>query len=131
MPGYVPAGNASLNFPQAAKLFAGDAPVTTSRAAGGTNVKLAIYTVIALVADKIVPVNPAASDGSQIPAGILSAPLDTTAATGDVNAWAPYYNGGDFNHEALVWPAAWDTLAERRAAFAQTSTVKINTILDY
>ncbi len=29
----------------------------------------------------------------------------------------PYYSGGIFNHEALVWPAADDTLAERRAAF--------------
>jgi hypothetical protein len=30
---------------------------------------------------------------------------------------APYYSGGSFNHEALVWPAADDTLAERRVAF--------------
>jgi hypothetical protein len=33
----------------------------------------------------------------------------------------PYYSGGIFNHEALVWPAAESTLAARRAAFAGTN----------
>lgn len=40
------------------------------------------------------------------PIAAVSAPVD-----------CPYYSGGIFNHEALVWPAADDTLAERRAAF--------------
>jgi len=32
-------------------------------------------------------------------------------------AMAPVYLSAFFNHEALVWPAAVDTLAERQAAF--------------
>lgn len=111
------------------QIFAGEAPVTTNRAEGGTNVTLAERTVIAIVADKIVAYNPAGVDGSEVAAGILAAPLDTTAATGTPGSWAPYYTGGDFNHAALVWPAATDTLAERRAVFAQTSTIKISTVL--
>lgn len=44
------------------------------------------------------------------PIGASDAPVDT-----------PYYSGGVFNHEALVWPAATSTLALRRAAFNGTN----------
>ena len=123
------AGNDSISIPAVPQIFAGSAEVTTNRAQGGTNVKLAVLTVIALVGDKIVQYNPAGSDGSEVAAGILAAPLDTTAATGVAGSWAPYYTGGDFNHAALVWPAATDTLAERRAAFASTGTIKVSSVL--
>ena len=123
------AGNDSTVIAAPAQIFAGSAEVTTNRAQGGTNVKLAALTVIALVGDKIVQYNPAGSDGSEVAAGILAAPLDTTAATGVAGSWASYYTGGDFNHAALVWPAATDTLAERRAAFASTGTIKISTVI--
>lgn len=127
---FTPAGNDSMSFPQAIQLFAGEAPITTNRAAGGTAVTLAQYTVIAIVADKIVAYNPAGSDGSEVAAGILCTALNTDAGAGGVaGSWAPYYTGGDFNHAALVWPAATDTLAERRAAFASTGTIKISTVL--
>lgn len=49
--------------------------------------------------------------------GIAHEPV--AAATGPVDC--PYYSGGIFNHEALVWPAAESTLAARRAAFAGTN----------
>lgn len=120
------AGNDSLTLSAPTQVFAGDAPVTTNRAQGGTSVTLAQYTVIAIVADKIVQWDPAGSGDVTKAAGILATPLDTVAKPG---SWAPYYTGGDFNHAALVWPAAIDTLAERRAAFAQTDTVKISTVL--
>lgn len=123
------AGNESISIPAVPQIFAGSAEVTTNRAQGGTNVKLAALTVIALVGDKIVQYNPAGSDGSEVAAGILATPLDTTAATGVAGSWAPYYTGGDFNHAALVWPAATDTLAERRAAFASTGTIKVSSVL--
>lgn len=42
--------------------------------------------------------------------------LEPIAAV-DASVDCPYYSGGIFNHEELVWPAADDTLAERRAAF--------------
>lgn len=130
MPAFTPAGNDSMSFPQPVNLFAGSAPITTNRAQGGVNVNLPAYRVIALVNDLIVAHNPAASDGSQIAAGILVTPLNTNAgAGGTAGAWAPYYTGGDFNHEALVWDAATDTFAERRSAFSPTGTIKISKII--
>ena len=69
------AGNDSTVIAAPAQIFAGSAEVTTNRAQGGTNVKLAALTVIALVGDKIVQYNPAGSDGSEVAAGILAAPL--------------------------------------------------------
>ena len=129
MSAFIPAGNDAMTFPKPVQLFAGEAPVTTNRAEGGTSVKLAAYTVIAIVGDKIVAHNPAATDGSEVAAGILCTPLDTTAATGVPGSWAPYYTGGDFNHAALVWDSTLTTLAARRAEFAQTGTIKISKVL--
>ena len=123
------AGNDSISIPAVPQIFAGSAEIVTNRAQGGTNVKLDALSVIALVGDKIVQYNPAGSDGSEVAAGILAAPLDTTAATGVAGSWAPYSTGGDSNHAALVWPAVTDTLAERRAAFAATGTIKISTVI--
>lgn len=40
---------------------------------------------------------------------------------GDEDVDCPYYSGGVFNHEALVWPAAVSTLSARRAAFNGTN----------
>ena len=48
--------------------------------------------------------------------GVLSEPVSADVATS-----APYYSGGIFNHEALVWPAATTTLAARRAVFNGTN----------
>lgn len=45
--------------------------------------------------------------------GITLEPIAASSEAVD----CPYYSGGIFNHEELVWPAADDTLAERRAAF--------------
>lgn len=120
------AGNDALTLSAPTQLFAGDAPVTTNRAQGGTLVNLAKWTVIAIVADKIVAWDPTGSGDVTKAAGILTTDLNTVAQPG---SWAPYYTGGDFNAAALVWPASIDTLAERRAAFAQTDTIKISTVL--
>jgi hypothetical protein len=49
--------------------------------------------------------------------GITLEPIAATTVPVD----CPYYSGGIFNHEALVWPAAESTLAARRAAFAGTN----------
>lgn len=109
-----------------AGLFAGSAEITTNRAQGTAATVLAKHTVIGLVDDKIVAWNPAGNNGSEEAVGILCEALDTTTNPG---SWAPYYTGGDFNHDALVWPVAIDTLAERRAVFAATSTIKISRVL--
>lgn len=126
MPQVPLASSDSLALAAEVPLFAGSAPITTDRAVGAAATVLAARTVIALLNDTIVAWNPAAVNGSEIPVGILCEPLDTTAQPG---SYAPYYTGGYFNEAALVWPAAIDTLAERRAAFSPTGTIKIGTVL--
>jgi hypothetical protein len=42
------------------------------------------------------------------------------AAAATPGVYIPYFTGGIFNHEVLVWPAAVSTLAQRKRAFAGT-----------
>ncbi len=100
-------------------LFAGEAQIITEEAVVDTG-GLAKYTVVARLTTggKIVAYDPAASStGAEKAIGILTQRVDATSA--DVNV--AIYTGGFFNHEALVWPAAVDTLAERQAAFRDTT----------
>lgn len=99
------AGSNTMAIPAVVQLFAGEAPITTNRAQGGTNVNLPQYCVIALVNDLIVRYDPDASDGSEVAAGVLANALNTVDNPG---AWAGYYTGGDFNHEALALYAVAD-----------------------
>lgn len=102
-------------------LFAGSTPAPVTReviVASGEN--LSQYAVVALnSAGKAVAVNPAASDGTQNAVGILCYAVDASSA----DAAGNIYVMGNFAHDALVWPAAWDTYAERVAAFARTGIV--------
>lgn len=95
-------------------LFAGDADVVTEEAILDTG-NLAKYTVVGRVTatGKIIACDPAAVDGSQTPIGILTQAADATAADKRV----AIFTAGFFNHAALVWAAATNTLALRQAAF--------------
>jgi hypothetical protein len=108
-------------------LFAGEAPVITEEAILDTG-NLAKYTVVGRLSatGKIVAHAPAASDGSENAIGILTQPADATA--GDVRV--AIYTGGFFNHTALVWAAATNTLALRQAAFRDTTghTIRIGSV---
>lgn len=42
--------------------------------------------------------------------------IGVSAQAGVAGKYAPYYKGGQFNHEALVWPASINTLALRQLA---------------
>lgn len=105
-------------------LFAGDAPIITEEEILDTG-NLAKYTVVGKIAatGKVVVLNPAANDGSEKAYGITTQAADATAA--DVKLAC--YTGGFFNHAALVWPAALNTLALRKAAF-QGTPVKIGSV---
>ena len=107
-------------------LFAGDADVVTEEGIIDTGV-LAKYTVLGKITatGKLVALNPAGADGSQIAYGVLTQAVDATAA--DVRAGV--YVAGFFNDAALVWPvhASYDTLIERQAAFARTP-IRIGTV---
>ncbi|SFD52329.1 Bacteriophage lambda head decoration protein D [Pseudomonas citronellolis] len=123
------AGSNRMNFPQPPQLFAGSLEVTTNRRQVADNLKFQQYEVIAIVADKIVKFDPEGDDGSEVAAGIIANSVDTTTATGVAGQWSGFYTGGDFNHAALVWPAALTTLAQRRAVFATTATIAISSVL--
>jgi hypothetical protein len=100
------------------QLFAGEVdPVTTDYpcAAATTLEKYRVVGVIAATG-LIVPHDPAASDGSQFAVGIACQPKAATTGNKQVSI----YVAGCFNHAALVWNAATDTVAERKAAFART-----------
>jgi hypothetical protein len=45
--------------------------------------------------------------------GIAAQPLDAASTS----RWFPYFTGGVFNHQALVWPAGFMSLEERKRAF--------------
>lgn len=54
---------------------------------------------------------------SDKPIGIAAQPVDATTPGTSL----PYFTGGVFNHEALVWPAGLNTLADRKRAFDGTN----------
>lgn len=88
---------------------------TSNRAEVAAGVVVAGLTVVMFNGDNRL----IAWDGTPGTAvGILAEPVDTTAGQ---PKWSPYYDGGGFNADALVWPAAIDTMPERRAAFARTN----------
>ena len=114
-------------------LFAGDAPVITDNAMVASGQELAQFTVVAFnTSNQLVALDPAATyiaDADTVAGGGVALPLYSSKAigilcqgvdsTGGAVA-AAFYRAGDFNHAALVWPGALDTLAKRRAAFAGT-----------
>jgi hypothetical protein len=50
------------------------------------------------------------------PIGCAAQPIPATTP----GAWGPYFSGGVFNHQALIWPATCATLAQRKRAVAGT-----------
>lgn len=49
-------------------------------------------------------------------AAVLAEPLDTSAAGTNADTFCGIYEQANFNHEALPWPAALDTLQKRQAS---------------
>lgn len=116
MSGYIPfAGQRDLGTYTPVQLHAGSADIVTDNFPVGAT--MAQYQVFAVnAAGAAVPHNPAASDGTEKAVGITC-----YAVVSGTDANVAGYIGGDFNHEALVWNAATDTLAERKAAFLRTN----------
>lgn len=95
-------------------LFAGSGPWHTTQMQVEDNQAINQFAPLALnSAGKLVPWL-----GGQTPAlvafAIAAQPMDASPA----GKFMPIFISGGFNHEALVWPAATDTLAERQAVFA-------------
>lgn len=117
------AGNGTLGTFDDVQLYSGEADIVTDSANVADELDLAKYTVVAKnAAGELVAWAPAAVDETAVAVGILAQAMDTTAATGTGEPTScPFFIGGVFNPEALVWPAAADTLEERVAAFQNTN----------
>jgi hypothetical protein len=97
------------------QLFTAEDEIKTAPGIVLTGQNLAVLTIVAMNdAGKIVPWAPAATDGTEDVVGILATAINTTSPAGDRHA--EFYEGGCFNPDLLVWPAALDTYAERNSA---------------
>lgn len=117
------AGNEDLGSWAPTQIFSGESDIVTD--GGEVGVAFAKYEVIACPTSganlgKLVPWVPGATDGSQTPIGIAN-------EAGVVGTYAPYYCGGVFNPDALVWPSSVTTLAAKKAAFSRTN-IQITTL---
>ena len=90
-------------------LYAGSGPWNTSQMQATDGLAIQQFEVLAVTAGKLVAYTTGATA-----VAIAAQPVE--AATPGV--FVPVFLTGGFNHEALVWNAAIDTLAERKAVFA-------------
>lgn len=118
------AGNGDLGSFTPEQLFAGEAQIRTSRGTFAAGLVFAQFEVVAKnAAGQFVKLTQAGggaiTDNAE---GVTPHSIDTSAAGYNAAADGPIYEAAVFNHEVLVWPAAYDTLAERKAAFARGNT---------
>ena len=115
----IAAGQSVLGTFVPTQLFAGEAPIITNDYvidAGVTVVKHGVYALNAT--GEVIEYDPAGSAPATTPRLIASqdgAALDRIS----------FFEGGMFNHEALVWPVSLTTFDARRAVFGSTGTIKI------
>ena len=97
-------------------LYAGSGPWNTTQMMVENNQAIQQFAPVALnTSGKVVPWAPGITPALEA-FGIMAQPVDAS----NPGKFAPIFISGGFNHEALVWPAATDTLAERQAVFART-----------
>lgn len=102
------------------QLFTAEDEIKTAPGLVLTGQNLAVLTIVAFnAADKLVPWAPAAMDTTAVPVGIMAMAINTTDPAGDRQA--EFYEGGCFNPDLLVWPAALDTWLERNAALRKAN----------
>lgn len=106
------AGGGDLGSFTPEQLFAGDAPIHTD--AGISAGDISKYEVVKRTAG--VTLTRTANTGSDTGKDYVIA---AQPAVG-VGVNVPYFDGGHFNHAALVWPANLSTLALRKAFFQGT-----------
>lgn len=90
-------------------LYAGSSDIVTDQGQAGAGAIPQFAVIGRNAAGFLVAVGAAGTpEGKAI--GIAAQPIPA-------NKWGPYFSGGTFNPDALGWPAAADTLAERKALF--------------
>jgi hypothetical protein len=93
-------------------LLAGDMEVITTHLPLAASTAVQQFQVLAFVGGVLVPYDDTDDAGAEEAYAIA-----VQAAASGTQRDIPVFIGGFFNHEALVWPAGADTLAERREAF--------------
>lgn len=110
-------GRTVLGSSTPVQLYAGESPITT------TDYLLKVDVVKYQVCSVDATGGIVAFDASLGNVVIASQP----ALTGDTIA---FFDGGHFNHEALVWPDTLTTYAQRRAVVGPNGTVKIGRLVN-
>ncbi len=119
------AGNGDIGSFTPEHLFAGESGVVrTSRGTFAAGLVFAQFEVVAKnAAGQFVKLTQAGggaiADNAE---AVVMHAIDTSAAGYNAAADGPVYEEAVFNHQALVWPAQYDTLPERKAAFARGNT---------
>lgn len=116
------AGNGDLGSFTPEHLFAGESGVVrTSRGIFAAGLVFAQFEVVAKnAAGQFVKLTQAGGGAIEDNAAAVTMHAIDTSATGyNAAADGPVYEEAVFNHDVLTWPAAYDTLAERQAAFAR------------
>lgn len=92
------------------QLFTAEDEIKTAPVVVLTGQNLAFGTIVEMdAADKVIP-----WAGVNQPVGVIATAINTTDPAGDRHA--EIYEGGCFNPDLLVWPAALDTYLERNSA---------------
>jgi hypothetical protein len=94
-------------------------PVTVASGSNAAGTVLPRGTLLGRVTatDKYIPCVKTANDGSQVPAAVLAADLDASAA----DAVGPAYDEGEFAAEKLFLDVSW-TIQTLQAALRQASS---------
>lgn len=108
-PNLLAGGVTTTTIPEPFELYAGESDIVTDQIVTGAT-PLLQFQVAMLVGGVHVPWDGTPGAATAIPAQPIPA-----------NSIGPAFTGGVFNHEALVWPVAADTLAERKGAFNGTN----------
>jgi hypothetical protein len=107
------AGNQSQDATLRVQPFAGEAPIITDSAPALAGI--AYLQACALTPTGITPYVDATHNKSQ---------LVIAAATTTIGQRTPYYDAGKFNHEAVTWPAEYNTW-QKRQAFVSGTMIKV------
>lgn len=115
----IASGRTVLGTSTPVQLFAGEAPIIT----GDYVLKTAVvkYQACTVEADGTVSALTAAADNK----GLVIA-----SQAGVIGDSIAFFEGGYFNHEALVWPADATTLVQRRELAGVGGTIKIGRLVN-
>lgn len=118
------AGNGDLGSFTPEHLFAGESGVVrTGRGEFAAGLVFAQFEVVAKnAAGQYVKLTQGADAITDNAEAVTMHAIDTSATGYNAAADGPVYEEAVFNHDILTWPAAYDTLPERQAAFARGNT---------